>query len=508
MQYLLLREAKGKIVITKYKRILNSTVLITGLVIGLLLAGFAQAAANTRCQGDDAQKWNNCIATIKNNDGSAYEGDIANGQIHGYGILTLPTGEKVLGQFKNSVLTGRGLFVGNDGSRYAGDFDQNNFNGQGIYVAANGERQEGLFKAGQLAEAKKVTDAQILALLSAAPTFSSLAVLTGKTAGGETAPTAEMKTYDAGKIYYFQKGLGGPRGTCVSTKWGEGYQRNVGDGIPYWGMKLYSFFSGAKREPGFFVGHSAYDRFEGTTVPLSIEKANAERLRQCDYVIATGEELNALPVLNQVLHEANTEFKLKHTLTLADAEKEWLNARGFTSRADYDNAATMNWEMSGLSYASLSKFGVTNMDQFNEAKKRREAIQCGEGYSNYLEGMIDFLTDEQAARKAKAPMDKYCAKRVTKARQEQAKEQEAQRREELASPLLNCTKVNCTSGASVESAVRDSWMRLRAQNHPFADNCFDAIKLVKDLREAGRIFGPDTVTTAFFMCNRGLKELR
>ncbi len=145
--------------ITKYKRILNSAVLTTGLVLGLLLAGFAQAAADKRCQGEDPQKWNNCIATIKNNDGSAYEGDIANGQIHGYGLLTLPTGEKVIGQFKNSVLTGRGLFVGNDGSRYAGEFDQNTFNGLGIYVAANGERQEGLFKAGQFAESKKVSDA-------------------------------------------------------------------------------------------------------------------------------------------------------------------------------------------------------------------------------------------------------------------------------------------------------------------------------------------------------------
>ena len=493
---------------SKSKFILNSTVLMTGLIFGLLLAGFAHAAAETRCQGEDPQKWNNCIATIKNNDGSAYEGDIANGQIHGYGILTLPTGEKVLGQFKNSVLTGRGLFVGNDGSRYAGDFDQNTFNGQGIYVAANGERQEGLFKAGQLAEAKKISDAQILALLTAAPAFSSVAILTGKAAGSETAPATEMKTYETGKVYYFQKGLGGPRGTCVSTKWGEGYQRNVSEGIPYWGMKLYSFFSGATREPGFFVGHSAYDRFEGTTVTLSIEKAKAERLQQCDYVIATSEELNALPVLNQVLNEPNTEFKLKHALTLAEAEKEWLNARGFTNRADYDNAATMNWEMAGSSYASLSKYGVTNMDKFNEADKRRDAIQCGEGYPNFLEGMINFLTDEQAARKTKAPMDKYCAQRVAKIRQVQAKEQEAQRREELASPLLNCTKVNCTNGASVESAVRDSWMRLRAQNHPFADNCFDAIKLVKDLRAAGRTFGPDTVTTAFFMCNRGLKELR
>ena len=35
-----------------------------------------------------------------------------------------------------------------------------------------------------------------------------------------------------------------------------------------------------------------------------------------------------------------------------------------------------------------------------------------------------------------------------------------------------------------------------------------ANKLVKDLRNAVRIFGPDTVTTAFVMCNMGLKELR
>ena len=35
-----------------------------------------------------------------------------------------------------------------------------------------------------------------------------------------------------------------------------------------------------------------------------------------------------------------------------------------------------------------------------------------------------------------------------------------------------------------------------------------ANKLVKDLRNAVRIFGLDTVTTDFFMCNIGLKELQ
>lgn len=147
----------------------------------LLLVGsaFAQNKLPT-CKGNNQQQWNSCTGTIKADDGSAYEGDFANGQMDGYGLLTLPSGEKVLGQFKKSVLSGRGLLVAKDGSRYAGEFDQNIFNGQGISVMADGERIEGIFRNGQFVEAKKVTDAQILALLAAPPVFTSVTILTGK----------------------------------------------------------------------------------------------------------------------------------------------------------------------------------------------------------------------------------------------------------------------------------------------------------------------------------------
>jgi hypothetical protein len=37
---------------------------------------------------------------------------------------------------------------------------------------------------------------------------------------------------------------------------------------------------------------------------------------------------------------------------------------------------------------------------------------------------------------------------------------------------------------------------------------FAAIKLVKYLREAGCTLGSDTLTAAFYVCNRGLKKLR
>jgi hypothetical protein len=463
------------------------------------------------CKGDSYEQWNNCTGTIKGNDGTAYEGDFANGQINGYGLLTLPTGEKVLGKFKNSVLSGRGLLVAKDGSRYAGEFDQNIFNGQGISVLANGERIEGIFRNGQFVEAKKVTDAQILALLASQPVYSSVAVLTGRVDGGNSPAAVAAKTYDTGKIYYFEKGRhGGPQGTCVSKKWGVEGARNVSEGIPYWGMKVYEKSKDKKREFGFFAFNDIEEYLFGTINrgPKAFEKVRDQDWQYCIYLIASGEELNALPVLNDELNNPKNEFKLLHELTLAEAEKEWLNALGFKSLADYSNAATINWQMSGVTYTSLSKLGITNIDQFNSATKRRDSINCPLGYPSNLQGVIAFLTDEAASVKAKKPIESYCSQRADKAKQEINKEVAELRRQELASPLLNCTKVNCTNSAEVESAVRDSWMRLKGKNSPYASNCFDAIKLVKDLRSAGRIFGPDTVTTAFFMCNMGLKELR
>ncbi len=321
---------------------------------------------------------------------------------------------------------------------------------------------------------------------------------------------AVTKTYDTGKIYYFQKGLGGPQGTCVSKKWGEDGARSISEGMPYWGMKVYSNAPNKKREPGFFAFNDV-ERFMFGTInrgPRTFEKVRNEDWQYCVYLIATGTELNSLPALNNELNRPNTEFKLLYELTLAEAEKEWLNALGFSSLKDYSNAASINWQMSGATYASLSKLGVTNIDQFNSVKNRRDSMNCPLGYPSNLQGIIAFLTDEAASVKEKKPMASYCAQRSDVARQQINKEAAELRREELASPLLNCTKVNCNSGAAVENAVRNAWMRLRGVNSPYANNCFDAIKVVKDLQTAGWTFGPDTVKTPFTMCNMGLREIR
>jgi len=484
-------------------------------LIFMFLAGtaFAQSKLPT-CKGDNYEQWNSCTGTINGNDGTAYEGDFANGQINGYGLLTLPTGEKVLGQFKNSVLSGRGLLVGKDGSRYAGEFDKNVFNGQGIFLLANGERKEGIFRNGQFVEAKKVTDAQILALLASQPVYSSIAVLTGKSETGKSNTSLAETTFEAGKVYHLvNKEAREPKETCVSSKWGKGSatgdNRTVREGIPLWGMGIYSNHAEEKREPGFFayknIEKGMFGAFFGGPVDVQDDSHWRQRAHYCYHLIATGEELNTLKLFNYIPSQLPNWLKIAHELTLAEAEKEWLNALGFKSFADYSNAATINWQMSGATYSMLSNNGISNIDQFNAASKRRS--QCGGGEDS-LQGLIAYFAEEAAAVKAGTPKDKYCVQRAAKAQEEKSKQQSALRRDELASPLLNCTKVNCTNSAEVESAVRDSWMRLKGKNSPYANNCFDAIKLVKDLRSAGRIFGPDTVTTAFVMCNIGLKELR
>lgn len=318
------------------------------------------------------------------------------------------------------------------------------------------------------------------------------------------------KSYDIGKIYYFQKGLGGFQGTCVSKKWGEDGARNISEGIPYWGMKVYSTAPNKKRDPGFFAFNDVEKYMFGTMNrgPRTFEKVRNEDWQYCVYLIATGTELNSFPALNNELNKPNTEFKLLYELTLADAEKEWLNALGFTNLNDYSNAASINWQMSGTTYASLSKLGVTNIDQFNSVKNRRDSMNCPLGYTSNLQGIIAFLSDEAASAKEKKPMASYCTQRSGIARQQINKEVEELRREELASPLLNCTKVNCSSGPAVENAVRNAWLQLRGRNSPYTNNCFNAIKVVKDLQTAGWTFGPDTVKTPFTMCNMGLREIR
>jgi len=83
--------------------------------------------------------------TIKNEDGSIYEGDTISGIWHGQGKYILANGDKYEGDFFEWQLTGKGIFTWADGDKYEGDFINGNRSGKGIFTWADGDKYEGDF---------------------------------------------------------------------------------------------------------------------------------------------------------------------------------------------------------------------------------------------------------------------------------------------------------------------------------------------------------------------------
>ena len=83
--------------------------------------------------------------TIKNEDGSIYEGDTISGIWHGQGKYILANGDKYEGDFFEWQLTGKGIFTWADGDKYEGDFINGNRSGKGIYTWTSGKKYEGDF---------------------------------------------------------------------------------------------------------------------------------------------------------------------------------------------------------------------------------------------------------------------------------------------------------------------------------------------------------------------------
>jgi len=74
-----------------------------------------------------------------------YQGGIKNGRPHGQGILNSSIG-KFIGEFKNGLTDGFGMFHYIDGGKYIGNWKNDNSDGQGIFFTANGNVFIGKFK--------------------------------------------------------------------------------------------------------------------------------------------------------------------------------------------------------------------------------------------------------------------------------------------------------------------------------------------------------------------------
>tara|TARA_B100000686_G_C16547751_1_gene840831 strand:+ start:198 stop:671 length:474 start_codon:yes stop_codon:yes gene_type:complete len=66
--------------------------------------------------------------------------------LEGSGILTVPYGEKYVGEFRDGKYDGQGTEIFPNGSKYEGEWKDGNFNGQGKYTFSNGGSFVGLWK--------------------------------------------------------------------------------------------------------------------------------------------------------------------------------------------------------------------------------------------------------------------------------------------------------------------------------------------------------------------------
>ena len=77
------------------------------------------------------------------------EGEFIDGKHTGHGVRVNATGRYV-GDFKDGLFDGIGVYVTSDGTRYDGEWKNGNFEGHGTLSFASGARYEGQFRANTL----------------------------------------------------------------------------------------------------------------------------------------------------------------------------------------------------------------------------------------------------------------------------------------------------------------------------------------------------------------------
>jgi len=82
---------------------------------------------------------------IWNNDSKSERGS-RNGKKDGKGKKHSNEGDRYEGEWKNGVMEGRGIYYFNDGDRYEGDFKNNKSDGKGTYYWNDGDKYDGEWK--------------------------------------------------------------------------------------------------------------------------------------------------------------------------------------------------------------------------------------------------------------------------------------------------------------------------------------------------------------------------
>ena len=71
-------------------------------LLALLIMGNVYAQSNLpACESSDISKWNDCFGTVTIATGTKYSGSFKDGKYHGQGAITFTNGDKYVGEFEN-----------------------------------------------------------------------------------------------------------------------------------------------------------------------------------------------------------------------------------------------------------------------------------------------------------------------------------------------------------------------------------------------------------------------
>jgi len=96
-----------------------------------------------RYEGEFANGLMHGWGTYYYKNGDRYEGEFANDLKQGRGTLTLTSGERYVGELVNDMRQGKGSLTKRDGSRYVGDFRDDLISGKGVMLYADGNKYAG-----------------------------------------------------------------------------------------------------------------------------------------------------------------------------------------------------------------------------------------------------------------------------------------------------------------------------------------------------------------------------
>ena len=108
--------------------------------------GIFKNLMNDKYIGENKNKIKEGYGIYYCSNGSKYEGEWKNDKREGYGIYYFSNGDRYEGQYNNDKREGYGIYYFSNGGKYEGEWKNDKRKGYGIMYYSNGDRYEGIWK--------------------------------------------------------------------------------------------------------------------------------------------------------------------------------------------------------------------------------------------------------------------------------------------------------------------------------------------------------------------------